>query len=82
MRFITINRSDFKLSQVDRVVINEEGEAVSPNRVCSCCSEKLNVKWVFVRDDGWSLGASDKLKPVAEAMWKDEWEVCAEIVED
>lgn len=28
---------------------------------------------IFIRDDGWSLGAPSHLAPVAEAMWKDEW---------
>lgn len=28
---------------------------------------------IFIRDDGWSLGAPSHLAPVAEAMWKDKW---------
>lgn len=28
---------------------------------------------IFIRDDGWSLGAPSHLASFAEAMWKDEW---------
>jgi hypothetical protein len=51
-----------------RIVINSDGEAVPPN--------KDNIKLievVFVRKDGWSLGAPFHLIEVARKMWDDEW---------
>jgi hypothetical protein len=50
-----------------RVVINESGEAVAPSR------STKPVDIIFVRDDGWSLGAPIGLIGVAEAMWIDQW---------
>jgi len=50
-----------------RVVVNAEGEAVAPNRA------PRPADLVFVRDDGWSLGAPKDLIGVAEQMWADSW---------
>ena len=54
-----------------RVVINAEGEAWPPLRA----QEELRITpdVVFIRGDGWSLGAPVEFASVAEAMWKDEW---------
>ena len=50
----------------DRVVINGSGEAVAPHR-----APKFDI--VFVRDDGWSLGAPAALAKTAESLWADQW---------
>lgn len=55
----------------DRVVINEEGEGVSPFRASLACIILPTV--IFIRADGWSLGAPRHLVNIAHKMWKDEW---------
>lgn len=50
-----------------RVVINEHGEATAPNRA------PVPPEVIFIRRDGWSLGAPTDLVSVAEQMWADEW---------
>lgn len=50
-----------------RIVINEEGEAKHPSRTDVRCSI------VFVRNDGWSLGAPYPFAKVAYDMWPKEW---------
>ncbi len=54
-----------------RVLINCDGEALSPRRaerehgIVSDC--------VFVRNDGWTLGAPASLKDVARNLWAGDW---------
>ena len=55
-----------------RVLINEEGEAVPPARAMDIPGMK-KISVVFIRDDGWSLGAPEHLRHVAEEMWQDQW---------
>ena len=52
----------------NRVVVDEEGTAVPPNPKVSA-----GIDLVFIRNDGWSLGASRNLARVAEDMWSDAW---------
>lgn len=54
-----------------RVVINADGEAVSSVRA----REQRGVipVIVFIRKDGWSLGAPEHLAHVAERMWREDW---------
>lgn len=54
----------------DRVVINREGEALGSRR-----AREMGVTpdVIFIRDDGWSLGAPARLRGVAESMWRDQW---------
>lgn len=54
-----------------RVVINEGGEAVSPARAVETYDVEEDV--IFIRDDGWSLGAPSRYEAVAAAMWADCW---------
>ena len=56
-----------------RVVINSDGEAISPLQA----KEKYEIEpdIVFVRNDGWSLGAPTRFKHVAEGMYPDDWVV-------
>jgi len=50
-----------------RVVINSEGEATSPARA------KIDSDVVFIRNDGWTLGAPSRFEEVARQMWADMW---------
>lgn len=52
-----------------RVVINQEGNAVPPVR----CPEHLRPQVVFVRNDGWTLGATRRLALTAWRLWSAEW---------
>jgi len=51
-----------------RVIVNENGLAVSPKQIRG---EKVDI--VFIRFDGWSLGASDKLAFTAYKQWATQW---------
>lgn len=55
----------------DRVVVDAEGEAAIPSRA----RERYGVEPVviFVRGDGWSLGAPREFADVAFRTWSDEW---------
>jgi hypothetical protein len=50
-----------------RIVINEHGEAVAPSRTT------FPPDVIFVRHDGWSLGAPESLVATAERIWADCW---------
>ncbi len=56
----------------NRVVINKEGEAVP--------YETAFLEWaispdiIFIRNDGWTLGAPLYLAQVAYELWADQWE--------
>ena len=54
-----------------RVVINEKGEATS--YPIALRDYQTNYDVVFIRDDGWTLGAPAHLEEVAERLWKDKW---------
>lgn len=53
-----------------RVMINQF-EAIPPGRA----KNEHNIKPViiFVRNDGWSLGAPEEYEVEAHAMWSDSW---------
>lgn len=53
-----------------RVLINAKGEGVPPERAV-----ERGITWdvIYIRYDGWSLGASDDLATVAHSLWKKEW---------
>lgn len=57
----------------DRVVTNESGEATTPMRACQ--DHKIVPTVIFIRDDGWSLGAPEQFRRVAFEMWRDKWVV-------
>lgn len=58
------------LSGPNRVVVNEEGEAIPLKKA----EEKgITVDVVFVRKDGWTLGAPESLEMTAFSLWADEW---------
>jgi hypothetical protein len=53
----------------DRILINEDGDAVSPRRT------SIVPDVIFIRKkDQWSLGAPNHLVALAFGMWEDEWE--------
>ena len=54
-----------------RVVINEAGEATTFLRAAE--EYQISPDIIFIRDDGWSLGAPKQFQDVAEQMWADKW---------
>jgi len=53
-----------------RVLIDSNGEAVSPKR-----AKELGIEpsTIFIRDDGWSLGCIKNHEPIAAQMWNKNW---------
>ena len=56
---------------VNRVVVNESGEAKSIN--AAAAQDGISPDVVFVRGDGWVLGAPKRFASVAFQMWRKEW---------
>ena len=54
-----------------RVVINREGEATTPFRAHQ--EHGITPTIMFVRDDGWTLGAPPQFEKVAFEMWPEQW---------
>jgi len=54
-----------------RVVINENGEATTPEAALR--DHDLRPDIIYVRDDGWSLGTPAQFDTVASRMWEKEW---------
>ena len=65
---VIINK--IKQSGPNRVVIDIEGTAVNPKRAAEM---GVQPDIVYVRKDGWSLGAPNQFKQIAFDMWSDEW---------
>jgi hypothetical protein len=55
----------------NRVVINAEGEGVSPRRALEEFGVTPDI--TYIRNDGWSLGAPAAFARIAESMWQKEW---------
>jgi sulfur carrier protein ThiS len=53
-----------------RVVINSNGEAVPAKRASEL---QIPIEVIYVRDDGWSLGAPLRLLEDAYRLWPDHW---------
>ena len=68
--FLHAQLSDIKKRGPTRVVIDRHGEAVAPRRALEKC---IRCDVIFIRADGWSLGAPLQFSDVAENMWRDEW---------
>ena len=55
----------------DRVVLNRWGEAVRPETAfhehCVC------AKIIFIRGDGWAVGAPEEFEAIAYHLWQNEW---------
>lgn len=54
-----------------RVVIDKEGAAVTPFLAESRHGVSPDI--MFIRDDGWTLGAPLTLESVAFGLWSDKW---------
>lgn len=54
-----------------RVVVDEQGYAVNVMRARYYYEVERDV--VFLRDDGWTLGAPQHLERVAYETWRGEW---------
>lgn len=54
-----------------RVVVTESGVGVDARRAKAEYGARVDV--VFLRADGWTLGAPKHLERVAYDMWKDRW---------
>jgi hypothetical protein len=55
----------------DRVVINAEGDAYGPRQAQQ--EHGIRPTIIFIRYDGWSLGAPAQFEQVAFQMWADSW---------
>jgi hypothetical protein len=55
----------------DRVVVNVDQEAVSPRRARE--EHGINPDVVFIRRDGWMLGAPARFAAAAFGAWSDHW---------
>jgi hypothetical protein len=53
-----------------RVVCDHQGYAITYQRAQR---EHVPVDVIFVRDDGWTVGAPIALRAVAQNLWKDHW---------
>lgn len=86
-KYIGINLRDMleRASNV-RIIVNNAGEAVSGGQyariVCEAEANAGNNTLIpidmspyvmFIRGDGWVLGAARKFENVAYRMWQDEW---------
>jgi len=62
----------------DRVVVDAEGTAMSWKRAAE---RGIFADAIFIRDDGWSLGAPTELAEVAYSLWPREWVCCTTLAE-
>jgi hypothetical protein len=62
---------DIMMSGPDRVVINDQAEAISSKRARE--QHNITPDVIFIRDDGWSLAAPMGLIRVAYNTWPDQW---------
>jgi hypothetical protein len=53
------------------VIVSREGKATTPSRALREFSIVADV--VFVRDDGWTLGAPRQWAEVARDLWGGSW---------
>lgn len=53
-----------------RVIVDQHGTGTTPKR-----AKELGIdpSIIFIRKDGWTLGAPDQLEDVAYKMWQQEW---------
>jgi hypothetical protein len=52
-------------------VVNDKGEAQAPGRTPKHVFKRL--KYVFIRDDGWTVGCQEKHKNITEELWRGDW---------
>jgi hypothetical protein len=63
----------------DRVLVDQDGGAMSPARARMDFGIRPEV--VFIRNDGWALGASRGFEQVAYSLWADSWAARMDLVE-
>jgi hypothetical protein len=54
-----------------RVLLDCYGTAVSPQRALN--EYGIEPEVIFIREDGWSLGAPRQLQEQARKLWRKEW---------
>lgn len=54
-----------------RVIYSHEGDATTPERARSMYGVEPDV--IFLRHDGWSLGAPSRLEGTAHMIWSEYW---------
>lgn len=57
----------------DRVVVHESGRAVPPRSARE--QYDITPTVIFIRNDGWSLGAPEIYRHIAERMWSDVYRI-------
>ncbi len=55
---------------VGRVLIDKEGTALNPKRAADI---GVLADIIFLRDDGYALGAPENLREEAHFLWRDDW---------
>jgi len=53
-----------------RVIVDEDGHAIPPEAASKMA---INSDIIFVREDGWSLGAPEEFEDIAYNMWRNDW---------
>ncbi len=54
-----------------RVIVEADGSATTPRRAAHIFQVISNI--IFIRDDGWTLGAPKEFESIAYGIWKDSW---------
>ena len=55
----------------DRVLVDAEGLAMNATRAMA--EHNVTAQFIFIRGDGWTLGAPRHLAATAYALWVDKW---------
>ena len=66
--------SDVRTMGPQRVMVNSNGASVSAGRAKTIYKVESDV--VFIRGDGWTLGAPARLREEAHSTWPDLWVGC------
>ncbi len=61
----------------NRVLVSSRGEATSPQEALQI--HGISPVFVFIRGDGWSLGAPHQYAHVAEDLWADQWKLVLDL---
>ena len=56
--------------EINRVITDDEGTGQAPRRAAE---KGISPEVVFLRKDGWTLGAPRQYESIAYDMWSDEW---------
>jgi Uma2 family endonuclease len=54
-----------------RVLISQDAQATTPRRARE--EHNITPDVIFIRNDGWSLGAPARYESIARALWRDDW---------